>query len=99
MLAIVVAPYLKINLPPDSSILKLVVANLFTVPLVFPVPPLATGNVPLTPAVNDKAVKESVPLPFVTNGTPLDPSVDGNVKVVVDAVLGPAKLTAPPKAA
>ena len=47
MLAIVVAPYLKINLPPDSSILKLVVANFATVPLAFPVPPLAVASVPV----------------------------------------------------
>ena len=45
------------------------------------------------------AEKESVPLPFVTKGCPAVPSAAGNVNVVVAAVLGPAKLTAPPKVA
>jgi hypothetical protein len=32
---------------------------------VCPVPPLATGKVPVTPLVNDVAAKLNVPLPFV----------------------------------
>ena len=48
MLAIVVAPYLNNKLPPDSSIVKLAVANFATVPFTFPVPPLAAGRVPVT---------------------------------------------------
>ena len=46
--AITVAPYLNTRLPPDSSIVKLVVANFATVPFTFPVPPLAAGRVPVT---------------------------------------------------
>ena len=47
MLAIVVAPYLNTSLPPDSSIVKLVVVSFATVPFAFPVPPLAVGSVPV----------------------------------------------------
>jgi len=73
IVAIVVAPYLKTKTPPDSSILKLVVASLATVPLMFPVPPLAVGRAPLSvifgvvppeEAKGDEAVTEvTVPEP------------------------------------
>ena len=44
---IVVAPYLNTSLPPDSSIVKFVVASFATVPFAFPVPPLAVASVPV----------------------------------------------------
>lgn len=64
MLAIVVAPYLKSNAPPDSSMLKLVVASFATVPFALPVPPLAVAKVPLkvtAPLVLVEGVKPVVP--------------------------------------
>ena len=36
--------------------LKLVVCSFATVPLTFPVPPLATGKIPVTPVVNGRPV-------------------------------------------
>jgi hypothetical protein len=105
---------------------------LFAVKEVVPVPPFATGKVPVAeltlgaagaeltqavpldvrmlpfdptavnpvpPPAAPKVAKDNVPLPFVTIVCPAVPSEAGNVKVVVAAVLGPAKLTAPPSVA
>ena len=62
--AIVVPPYLKINLPPDSWIVKLVVVRLVTLPPKVILPELVT--VP----ESDRPLAEPVPVTEVTVPVP-----------------------------
>lgn len=97
MLAIVVAPYLKIKLPPDSSIVKFVVSNLgvlAAVPVVFW---FSVGNVQLAKlpevgvpkiGVTKVGVLERTTLPVPVEAvTPVPPLATGSVPVTCDVKL------------
>ena len=67
-------------------------------PLVYevcPVPPFATGSVPVTPAVKSNCEKERVPEPSVVTGYLLVPPVVGNVRVHVPAAAAVVTVTVP----